>query len=121
MLIDDLGYHALAVDVAGAFLQASKGIKSFSKFRVELASPTRDELELTTKLKGMLPTGHEKSICSTISRSIELLEAEGQDFLCLASLLAVAPIPSSLVSAIFSEVDDIDEPSGELRPEFIRC
>lgn len=28
-------------------------------------------------------------------------------------MLAVAPIPASLVSAVFSEVDNIDEPSGK--------
>jgi tetratricopeptide (TPR) repeat protein len=115
MLIADLGYHALAVEVAGAYLGASKGIKSFSKFRKELASPTRDELELSAKLKGVLPTGHEKSIASTFSRSIECLGEEGRDLLRLASMIAAAPIPPSLVSSIFSEVDKIDESSGELR------
>jgi tetratricopeptide (TPR) repeat protein len=115
MLIDDLGYHALAVEVAGSALYESEGLQSFSEFRRELANPTSDELELATELIGILPTGHEKSIASTLFRSTERLGEEGQDFLLLASLLAVAPIPPLLISAAFSEVDDIDESSGKRR------
>lgn len=115
MLIEDLGRHALAVDVAGAALHVSEGVQSFAEFREELANPTSDELELATELTGVLPTGHEKSIASTLYRSIERLGAEGRDFLLLASMLAVAPIPASLVSTVFSGVDNIDEASGKRR------
>ena len=115
MLIEDLGRHALALEVAGAALRASEGLQSFSEFREELASPTNDELELAAELEGILPTGHEKSIASTLLRSIERLGAEGLDFLRLASMLAAAPIPALLVSAVFSEVDNIDESSGKRR------
>jgi len=52
-LIKDLGYHALALDVAGASLHKSEGLQSFAEFREELASPTRDELELAAQLKGV--------------------------------------------------------------------
>jgi hypothetical protein len=46
LLINDLGCHALAVDIAGAALHASEGLQSFADFRDDLASPTRDELNL---------------------------------------------------------------------------
>jgi tetratricopeptide (TPR) repeat protein len=111
-LIEDLGRHALALDVAGAALHASEGIQSFAEFREELANPTRDELELAADLKGVLPNGHEKSIASTLIRSIERLGPEGWDFLRLASVLAVTPIPASLILSVFSEVDGLDEAEG---------
>jgi len=114
-LIKDLGFHALALDVTGAALHASEGIQSFAEFRKELASPTRDELELAAELKGVLPNDHEKSIASTLIRSIERLGPKGWDFLRLASVLAVAPIPASLISTVFSEVDGLDESEGRRR------
>jgi len=75
-LIGDLGYHALALDVTGAALHKSEGLQSFADFREELANPTRDELELAAQLKGVLPNDHEKSIASTLIRSIERLGPE---------------------------------------------
>jgi tetratricopeptide (TPR) repeat protein len=114
-LIEDLGCHALALDVAGAALHKSEGFQSFAGFREDLANPTRDELELAAELKGVLPNGHEKSIASTFIRSIERLGPEGLDFLRLASVLAVAPIPASLISSVFSEVDGPDESEGRRR------
>ncbi|MCK4937157.1 MAG: tetratricopeptide repeat protein, partial [Methanosarcinales archaeon] len=114
-LIKDLGFHALALDVTGAALHASEGIQSFAEFREELASPTRDELELAAELKGVLPNDHQKSIASTLIRSIERLGPEGRDLLRLASVLAVAPIPASLILSVFSEVDSLDEVEGRRR------
>jgi len=114
-LIEDLGRHALALDVTGAALHASEGLQSFAEFRKELANPTHDELELAAELKGVLPNGHEKSIASTLIRSIERLDPEGWDFLRLASVLAVAPIPASLISSVFSEVDGLDGGEGRRR------
>jgi tetratricopeptide (TPR) repeat protein len=114
-LIKDLGCHALALDVAGAALHKSEGFQSFADFREDLANPTRDELELAAELKGVLPNGHEKSIASTFIRSIERLGPEGLDFLRLASVLAMAPIPASLISSVFSEVDGLNESEGRGR------
>jgi hypothetical protein len=114
-LIKDLGCHALALDVAGAALHKSEGLQSFAEFREELANPTRDELELAAELKGVLPNDHEKSIASTLIRSVERLGPEGWDFLRMASVLAVAPIPASLISSVFSEVDGLDEAEGRRR------
>jgi tetratricopeptide (TPR) repeat protein len=114
-LIEDLGCHALALDVAGAALHKSEGFQSFAGFREDLANPTRDELELAAELKGVLSNGHEKSIASTFIRSIERLGPEGLDFLRLASVLAVAPIPASLISSVFSEVDGLNESDGRGR------
>ena len=112
-LLKDLGYHALAVDVAGAAIRASISPTPFIDFVNALANPTEDELEFAKDLIGVLPMGHETSIASTFLRSIKEVGSEGLDFLRLASRLAVAPIPASLVISVFREVDGLDEISGK--------
>ena len=113
-IAEDLGHHALAVDVTGAALAAQAGLVSFAQFRENLADPAEDELELAAELAEMLPSGHEKSVAATLLRSVRSLPEEGQDFLRLASLLAVAPIPPTLVAATFGRVDGLEE-SAALR------
>ena len=110
-LVKDLGCHALALDVAGAALRAYAGIQSFVEFRKNLSSSSsdRDVLELAKDFTGILPNGHEKSIASTFLRSIDRLDHNGWDFLRLASGLAVAQIPASLVSSVFRNVDGLDD------------
>ena len=46
-------------------------------------------------------------------RSIRGLGAEGLDFLRLASVLAVAPIPASLVTAVFEKADELELDKAE--------
>ena len=104
-LANDLGYHALALDVTASALVSYGGHEPYRQFREELANPDDDALELSTELADALPNGHEKSIAQTMLRSIRSLGAEGQDFLRLASALAVAPIPASLVTAVFERTD----------------
>jgi len=112
-LLKDIGYHALAVDVAGAAIRASISPTPFIDFVNALTSPTEDELEFAKDLIGILPIGHETSIASTFLRSINDMGSEGLDFLRLASKLAVDPIPASLVVSVFREVDGLDEISGK--------
>ena len=117
----DLGYHALALDVTASALLSYGRDEPYRKFREELANPDKDALELSTELADALPNGHEKSIAQTMLRSIRGLGAEGLDFLRLASVLAVAPIPASLVAAVFEQVDmAADRPSGVLSRIFRR-
>ncbi len=106
-LANDLGYHALALDVTASALMFSVAAKPFGDFRAKLAGPDKDALELAKDLADALPTGHERSIAQTMLRSIRGLGAEGLDFLRLASELAVAPIPASLVMAVFEEADKL--------------
>jgi tetratricopeptide (TPR) repeat protein len=116
-IVEDLGYHALAVDVAGAAIHASPAALPFADFEEELASSASDDdvLEFAGELAGVLPHGHEASIASTFLKSIDRLEPEGLDFLRLASRLAVALIPATLISSVFCEVDGLDERSGGQR------
>jgi hypothetical protein len=74
-LSDDLGRHALALDVAGHFLLEDKG---FAALRAELASVQSDLLgEISAGLDGQLPGGHEKSIVATLWQSVRRLKQEG--------------------------------------------
>lgn len=104
-IIDMLGYHALAIDIAASAIQ----FQSYSEFLEGLKNPEEDELELAAELTGQLPNGHEPSIATTLLRSIKLLGNEGKDFLRLASILAETPIPSKLVEKVFELYNGIDE------------
>jgi hypothetical protein len=115
LLAADLGYHALALDVTASALENSVAPAPFADFRAKLARAERDELELATKLADALPTGHEKSIAHTMMRSMDALGMEGQDFLRLASVLAVAPIPVSLAAAVFARADNLSPEEAQVR------
>ncbi|MDQ3565210.1 MAG: toll/interleukin-1 receptor domain-containing protein [Pseudomonadota bacterium] len=110
-ILDRLGCHALAVDVAGAALR----LQSFGDFLAALDDPTRDELDLARDLTGMLPTGHEPGIAATLLQSLAHLGPEGWDVLRLAAVLAVAPLPAALVQAVFSTIDDLNADAGRRR------
>lgn len=114
-IAQDLGYHPLALDVAAAALTAQAGLMSFAEFRTNLSDPRSDELELAAELTNVLPSGHETSVAATMLRSVRTLPEEGRDFLRLATLLAVAPIPPSLVVATFRHVDNLSEPDAKRR------
>ena len=110
-IVERLGCHALAVDVAGAALR----LQSFGDFLVALDDLTRDELELAKDLAGMLPSGHEPGIAATLSRSLAHLGSEGWDFLRLAAMVAVAPIPATMVQTVFAAANDEDVGAGRAR------
>jgi hypothetical protein len=81
-LAEDLGRHALALDVTGQFLLKSM---SFGALRRDLASMQTDVLgKLVAGLKGQLPGGHEKSIVATLLKSVELLGEQGRSLLRFA-------------------------------------
>jgi hypothetical protein len=114
-LVDDLGCHALALDVAGAALHAERGVRSYAAYRTALADPGADELELAANLADELPGGHDRSITTTLARSIRGLDKAGLDFLRLASRLAVDAIPPDLVIDIFAAVDELDQNAARRR------
>jgi hypothetical protein len=107
-LAEDLGRHALALDVAGHFLLRTKG---FAALREELAQVGSDPLgELVAGLTGQLPGGHEKSIVATLVQSVRLLGAEGVSLLRLASALhGGTPISLRLAQATFGRAFRLDE------------
>ena len=105
----DLGYHPLALAVCSRALEAKAGLQSFGEFRAALGKQSQDELELAGDFAGVLPSGHEPSVATTLLRSVRSLGAEGLDFLRISSLLAAVPIPPSLVASVFSIVDGLNE------------
>jgi tetratricopeptide (TPR) repeat protein len=107
-LVAELGYHALAIDVAGAALRTQTGLASFAEFRAALQDPSLDELELAGDLAHALPGGHGASIAATIQRSIRRLDAPGIDVLRLAALVAAAPLPLTLIAAVLQHADGLD-------------
>jgi hypothetical protein len=76
--------------VAGSYL--AKGTQTFQEYLDELIQPDQDALEFAALLKESAPTNHDRNISRTFLKSIRLLGEEGVKFLCLASVLAVAPI-----------------------------
>ena len=115
LLAEDLGYHALALDVTASALLSSVASKPFGDFRAKLAWPDKDALVLAERLAEALSNGHEKSIAHTMLRILRELGRDGQDFLRLASVLAVAPIPASLVTSVFQEADKLSREDAEER------
>ncbi|MCG2750090.1 MAG: toll/interleukin-1 receptor domain-containing protein [Desulfobulbaceae bacterium] len=104
-ILEALGRHALAVDVAAASLKEG----SYPEFLVDLKMPDEDALELARDLSGQLPNGHEASIAVTLLQSINAVREETRDFLRLAAVLASAPIARRLVESVFSRADSLGE------------
>ena len=111
-LAEDLGRHALALDVAGQFLRKSM---SFAALRRELANMQTDVLgKLVAGLKGQLPGGHEKSIVATLLKSVELLGEQGRSLLRLAcELRGGTPTPHKLAKLTFGLAFTLSEPEAE--------
>jgi hypothetical protein len=111
-LAQDLGRHALALDVAGHFLLKTK---SFAALRQDLAGMQTDVLgTLVAGLRGQLPGGHEKSIVATLLHSVQLLQEEGLALLRLAcELRGGTPIPFKLAQATFGKALALGEPEAE--------
>ncbi|HLO77226.1 MAG TPA: toll/interleukin-1 receptor domain-containing protein, partial [Magnetospirillum sp.] len=101
-IVEELGRHALAVDLARHLVR----IQGYGKVLADLRNPGKEALGLAAKLSVELPTGHEKSIAQTFLRSIQLLDGNGLDALRVAAHLAPhTPIPSELLTAIRMQAD----------------
>jgi tetratricopeptide (TPR) repeat protein len=98
-IVQKLGCHPLAVEVAGSYV--ARGFATYPKYLASLSDPALDAVEFGAELKEALPTGHARSISTTLLRSMNMLGADGAAFVALASVLAVAPIPVSFVESVF--------------------
>ena len=108
-IVEDLGRHALAIDVAAAAAR----FQSYADLRDGLRDVSADELELAARLRERLPTGHVRSVAATLHRSIRGLSNPALDILQLAAALAARPIPADLVGDVFRAADGLGE--GEAR------
>jgi tetratricopeptide (TPR) repeat protein len=111
-LVEELGCHALAVDVAGAALARSSHAAPFAAFRAQLADPADDVLEFAAELADVLPTGHSPSIAATLLGGIEQLSVEARDVLRVAAVLAAAPIPATFIARVLAEAAEIELQQG---------
>ncbi|WP_442775610.1 tetratricopeptide repeat protein [Sphaerotilus montanus] len=106
----ELGYHALAVDVAAA-LVARRG---YAKVLENLCQPDRDALEFAaTQFREALPNGHERSIAATLLASLRELDEPARDLLRLASVLAAVAIPRELQWRAVMAADALDEDDAQ--------
>ncbi|MBL8528733.1 MAG: toll/interleukin-1 receptor domain-containing protein [Burkholderiales bacterium] len=108
-LLNALGHHALAVEIAASYLGDQKSI-SIDEFLNELRNPREDVLEEAAALADALPIGHSPSIVATLNTTISQLSEPARDLLCLASCLASAPIPKELIEAVFMRLSTPDPP-----------
>ena len=99
-LLDALGHHALAVEVAASYLGEQRS-ESIAGFVNDLRNPAEDVLEQAAELADTLPLGHSPSIVATLDGTIRHLGEPARDLLCLAACLATAPIPRELVEDVF--------------------
>jgi hypothetical protein len=97
-LAEWLGSHALAIDVAGAYM--AKAPLGFAAYRARIESSLERFDELNEALGIRLPGGHEPQIVATLATSIQRLRADGQFLVRAAADLAQAPIPEQLVEAL---------------------
>ncbi|MEQ6342087.1 MAG: tetratricopeptide repeat protein [Gammaproteobacteria bacterium] len=104
-ILRELGYHALAVDVTAARLKS----KPYLEFLNDLRHPDKDALELAKHFSGQLPNGHEASIATMLLQSIAAVSEETRNFLRLAAVLAIAPIPRRLVARVFAVADGLSD------------
>ncbi len=111
-IVEDLGGHPLALSVTAHALRAGDEKKPFATYRKALAEKTDDELEFAATLAPELPTDHERSIATTLLRSIRALQAPGLDLLRVASLLAPTPLPRAMLKEIFALALDLGEPDA---------
>ena len=87
-LVNVLGRHALAVEVAASYLEFRAGSVSFEEFIASVRDPSQDVLELAAKLSDALSQDHSPSISATVRTSVSQLSDVAADFLLLASVVA---------------------------------
>lgn len=105
VLINRLGGHALAVDVAGAELK-----KFGDPIRTYLGKIDRNAALIndTPLIKKALPGGHSANIVATIVSSLQRLSDAELDFLRLAAHLSPAPIKIELMAFVSVIADSLE-------------
>jgi tetratricopeptide (TPR) repeat protein len=113
-LVEDLGRHALALDVAGHFLLKTRGFATLRREVTQEGNGNDPLGVLAAGLKGQLPGGHEKSIVATLVKSVGSLEEQGCNLLRLACELNVGtPIPLRLAKEVFEYAFELDAQESE--------
>ena len=112
-LAEQLGHHALALEVAGSYLKARDG-EPIEEFLNDLRSPDEDVLELAAEFTDALPLGHSPSIVATLRNTINQLSQSARDLLCVASCVASAPIPPGLFAGVLGKLMDLPPKKADI-------
>lgn len=108
-IVETLGCHALALDVAGGALAWQTERETFAGFHAKIWRPASAALAAAAELGVALPNGHQRSIANALICSVELLGEPTRDFLRLASVLGGDPIPVDLVDGVFQRLADVSD------------
>ncbi|MFX0577141.1 tetratricopeptide repeat protein [Nocardia nepalensis] len=106
-IVNILGQHPLGLTIA-AGLTSVEDFTGYHRLLDQLSSAEPDELEAAHTALG-LPAGCVRPFSRTLLRSFASLAPAGQEVLCAASVLAPAPIPRALLTAIVSAVTGMSE------------
>ncbi|MGW4671078.1 tetratricopeptide repeat protein, partial [Streptomyces sp. NPDC004324] len=111
-LVERLGSHALAVDLARGCLADQPGL-TFTELLGQLADTQDGDAfqELVKDLYMQVPTDHTNDIAATFARSLHHLDDHALTLLRIAALLAPAPLPERLLTSISSALSHQDEQS----------
>ncbi|MFF9162375.1 FxSxx-COOH system tetratricopeptide repeat protein [Streptomyces longwoodensis] len=111
-LVERLGSHALAVDLARGCLADQPGL-TFIELLGQLDTQDGDAFqELVRDLYMQVPTDHTNDIAATFARSLHHLDDHALTLLRIAALLAPAPLPERLLTSVSIALNDQDEPSA---------
>ncbi len=105
LLIKQLGYHALALDIAGASIREYQ--LTVEEYLQELADDNSELLEVPSETVVALPTGCATSIIKIFQRSLKHLKPLSLDMLRLAANLAPAPIPQTLFEWVLDKAGEV--------------
>ncbi|MFI6409318.1 tetratricopeptide repeat protein [Streptomyces sp. NPDC050548] len=111
-LVQRLGSHALAIDLARGCLADQPGL-TYTELPDQLADTQNGDAfqELVKDLYMQVPTDHTNDIAATFARSLHHLDDHALALLRIAALLAPAPLPERLLTSISIALSDQDEPS----------
>ncbi|WP_326787698.1 FxSxx-COOH system tetratricopeptide repeat protein [Streptomyces sp. NBC_00151] len=111
-LVQRLGSHALAVDLARGCLADQPGL-TFTELLDQLADTQHGDAfqELVKDLYMQVPTDHTNDIAATFARSLHQLDDHALTLLRIAALLAPAPLPERLLTSISTALNHQDEPN----------
>lgn len=109
-IASDLGYHALALELAAVAVRT----RGFAEFRESLNVPSRDAMDFAAGLmqaRGRVLPHRERAnlnLSQTLLGSVDALPKTARDFLRLAAQLAPVQISSELVARTLARADGLD-------------
>ncbi|WP_371597752.1 tetratricopeptide repeat protein [Streptomyces sp. NBC_00564] len=111
-LVERLGSHALAIDLARGCLADQPGL-TYTELLDQFADTQDGDAfqELVKDLYMQVPTDHTNDIAATFARSLHHLDDHALTLMRIAALLAPAPLPERLLASISIALSDQDEPS----------